>query len=60
MAPAMIEASILEQPFEYWIGQARKLCQTVDNDLMPFSYRRQMISVFLEDCWSELEQEIEQ
>lgn len=54
MAPVVIEASIKEQPLEFWIKQALKLCKTVDNDLMPRSYRRQMISVFIEDWWADV------
>jgi len=59
MAPVVIEGSIIEQPLEYWIRQALKLSQTVDNDLMSIIYRRQMITVFLEDWWSDLEMQIE-
>lgn len=54
MAPILITGSMDKRPLEYWIRSALKLSQTVENDLMPLAYRRQMITVFLEDWWGEL------
>ncbi len=51
MAPVMIEG----RPESLSLGQiqsmARKAAQTVDNDMMPLGYRRQMMDVYLEQCW---------
>lgn len=51
MTPILIEEPLETLTLENLIKQARKNCKTVDNDLMPLKYRREMINVFLEEWW---------
>ena len=51
MTPILIEEPLDTLALESLIKQARKNCKTVDNDLMPLKYRREMINVFLEEWW---------
>jgi 4-hydroxybenzoyl-CoA reductase subunit beta len=52
MSPILVEQTMDTLTQENLIRQARKNCKTVDNDLMPLKYRREMINVFLEECWN--------
>ncbi len=51
MTPILVAESLNTLTLENLIKQARKNCKTVDNDLMPLKYRREMINVFLEEWW---------
>jgi 4-hydroxybenzoyl-CoA reductase subunit beta len=55
MTPILIEESLNTLTLESLVKQARKNCKTVDNDLMPLKYRREMMNVFLDEWWSTLE-----
>ncbi|MBT6943237.1 MAG: hypothetical protein HN999_08510 [Candidatus Marinimicrobia bacterium] len=54
MTPILIEEPIETLTLESLIKQARKNCKTVDNDLMPLKYRREMINVYLEEFWNSI------
>jgi len=54
MTPILIEEPIKTLTLESLIRQARKNCKTVDNDLMPLKYRREMINVYLEEFWNSI------
>jgi len=54
MTPILIEEPIETLTLESLIKQARKNCKTVDNDIMPLKYRREMINVYLEEFWNSL------
>ncbi|MBO06533.1 MAG: FAD binding domain-containing protein [Candidatus Marinimicrobia bacterium] len=56
MSPILIKESLDLLTLELLIKQARKHCKAVDNDLMPLKYRKQMINVFLEECWETISQ----
>lgn len=51
MSPVLIEKPLNSLTLESLTREARKQCKTVDNDLMPLNYRREMISVYLEQWW---------
>jgi 4-hydroxybenzoyl-CoA reductase beta subunit len=51
MAPVMIEGPSESLSLRQIQSAARKAAQTVDNDVMPLDYRRQMMDVYLEQCW---------
>ena len=46
MSPILIEESFHSLSIENLLKQARKNCKTVDNDLMPMKYRKEMMNVF--------------
>jgi 4-hydroxybenzoyl-CoA reductase beta subunit len=52
MAPVLIEGSLATLALAELQAQARRTCKTVDNDLMPLKYRRDMIDVYLEELWT--------
>ena len=52
MSPILIEEPFSGLTLEELIRKARKNCKTVDNDLMPLKYRREMMNVFLKQWWS--------
>jgi 4-hydroxybenzoyl-CoA reductase subunit beta len=54
MSPVLIKDSLASLTLESIIKQARKYCKTVENDLMPLKYRREMINVYLKECWEKL------
>ncbi len=54
MTPILIEEPIETLTLESLIKQARKNCKTVDNDIMPLKYRREMINVYLEEFWNSI------
>ena len=54
MSPILIEKPIADLTLEGLTRSARKNCKTVDNDLMPLKYRREMINVYLEEFWNSL------
>jgi 4-hydroxybenzoyl-CoA reductase subunit beta len=51
--PVLIEG-MLNGTFDQYIKKALKECRVVDNDYYSRSYRREMISVFLQDSFDEL------
>ncbi len=51
MSPVLIEEPLGSLTLESLTGKARKQCKTVDNDLMPLKYRREMITVYLKQWW---------
>lgn len=51
MAPVLVEQPLSSMTLEDLIRRVRKQCKTVDNDLMPLKYRREMIDVYLTDWW---------
>ena len=54
MSPILIKETLKSLTLESLIKQVRKKCKTVDNDLMPLKYRREMINVYLKECWETL------
>jgi len=54
MSPVLIEKSLKEITLDQLISLAKKNCKTVDNDLIPLKYRREMINVFLKEWWDSL------
>ena len=54
MSPVLIKEALKSLTLESLIKQARKKCKTVENDLMPLKYRREMINVYLKECWETL------
>ncbi len=52
MAPVLIECNPATLTLAELQSQARRTCKTVDNDLMPLKYRRDMIDVYLEELWT--------
>jgi 4-hydroxybenzoyl-CoA reductase beta subunit len=56
MAPVLIAGKMPELSPETMLKQARRACKIVDNDLLPLSYRREMIGVFLRECWNALQE----
>ncbi|MFQ6677594.1 MAG: FAD binding domain-containing protein [Fidelibacterota bacterium] len=54
MSPILIEKSLKELTLDQLIRTARKNCKTVDNDLIPLKYRREMIDVFLKEWWDSI------
>lgn len=55
MSPVLIEESLVDLTLESLVKVARKNCKTVNNDLMPLKYRRQMIDLFLRDWWKSID-----
>lgn len=51
MSPVLIEGPLSSMTLEGLTREARKQCKTVDNDLMPLKYRREMINVYLKQWW---------
>jgi len=56
MSPVLIEKSLKEITLDQLITLARKNCKTVDNDLIPLKYRREMINVFLKEWWYSIQE----
>ncbi len=54
MSPILVSAGPGDANLPALTAEARRKCKTVDNDLLPLSYRRNMIDVFLEELWREL------
>ncbi len=54
MAPVLIEGDLAELSLEELHRRARRSCQTVDNDLLPLKYRREMIHIYLEEWWGSI------
>lgn len=54
MAPVMVEGRLESLSLGQIQRLARKAAQTVDNDMLPLHYRRQMMNVYLEQCWGAL------
>lgn len=51
-APVLIEGTPATLTLAELQAQARRTCKTVDNDLLPLKYRRDMIDVYLEELWA--------
>ena len=51
MAPVSISGRFGDLSLEHVQKTAARECKTVDNDLLPLTYRRKMLHVFLEDMW---------
>jgi len=58
MAPVLISGSFADFTLEQLQKTAAKECKTVDNDLLPLKYRREMLIVFLEEVWKTLTRQI--
>ncbi len=54
MSPVLIEGLLADMNLKDLMAEAGKMCKTVDNDLMPLKYRRQMIKVYLKLWWESL------
>lgn len=52
--PELVEAQQGEITLSDLQSRVRRSCKTVDNDVMPLKYRREMIDVYLEDLWRSL------
>ncbi len=52
MSPILLEGEGDSSALNTLISDARKLCKTVENDLMPLKYRREMIRCYLELWWA--------
>jgi len=51
MAPVLQGGPLAKHTLEQVQRAAARDCKTVDNDLLPLKYRRQMLRVFLEEMW---------
>jgi 4-hydroxybenzoyl-CoA reductase beta subunit len=51
MSPVVIETQLASTNLIDLQLLTRRTCKTVDNDILPLKYRRQMIDVFLEELW---------
>jgi CO/xanthine dehydrogenase FAD-binding subunit len=54
MAPVLLQGRVSDLTLDALQRRARKACQTVENDLMPLKYRREMIGVYLEEWWESI------
>jgi 4-hydroxybenzoyl-CoA reductase subunit beta len=54
MSPVLITGNLEMIDLEGIKSLARKSCKTVDNDMMPLKYRRQMIEVYLDQWWESI------
>jgi 4-hydroxybenzoyl-CoA reductase subunit beta len=54
MSPVLLDVAAGKTSLESVKSLARRACKAVDNDLLPLSYRREMIDTFLEALWREL------
>ncbi len=54
MSPILVCAPAGEASLRELQAEARRKCKTVENDLLPLSYRRSMMDVFVEESWREL------
>ncbi len=54
MAPVLIEGDLDELSKEELHRRARRKCQTVDNDLLPLKYRREMTYAYLDEWWDSI------
>lgn len=54
MAPVILEGSVKTLKLENMYHQTRKLCQTVENDLLPLKYRRKMMLLYLKEAYHAL------
>jgi 4-hydroxybenzoyl-CoA reductase subunit beta len=53
-APVLVEGSVRPNTLEVFQRQVRKRCQTIDNDLFPLKYRREMMALYLKKCYHHL------
>ena len=53
-APVLLEGSVAEADPDTWRREARRRCRTIDNDLLPLKYRRDMLDLFVTDCLNAL------
>ncbi len=51
MAPVLIKEKLSKLTLDDLQKQSKKACKMVDNDLMPLSYRREMLKTYLNDWW---------
>jgi 4-hydroxybenzoyl-CoA reductase beta subunit len=51
VSPVVIETQLTSTNLIDLQLLTRRTCKTVDNDILPLKYRRQMIDVFLEELW---------
>ncbi len=54
MAPVLIRGLFTDFTLEQLQKTAAKECKTVDNDLLPLKYRREMLKVYLDEMWQSL------
>jgi len=54
MAPVVIEGPVETLKLEEVYHQARKRCQTVENDLLPMKYRKKMMFLYLKEAYNAL------
>ena len=51
MAPVLIKEELSKLTLDDLQKQSIKACNLVDNDLMPLSYRREMLKKYIDDWW---------
>lgn len=51
MAPVLIKEELSKLTLDDLQKQSIRACKMVDNDLMPLSYRREMLKKYLDDWW---------
>ncbi|RME22619.1 MAG: hypothetical protein D6800_10820 [Candidatus Zixiibacteriota bacterium] len=54
MAPVLVEADLSDTTLEELQRRVRRACRTVDNDLLPLSYRREMRDQFIARLYREI------
>lgn len=54
MSPVMIEVNMGTAHLDDLKSLARRNAKVVDNDLMPLSFRREMMNVFMDELWADL------
>ena len=54
MSPVLITGNLEMMDLNEIKSMARKSCKTVDNDMMPLKYRREMIEVYLDQWWASI------
>ena len=52
MAPVLIKEELSKLTIDNLQKQSIRACKMVDNDLMPLSYRREMLKKYLNDWWN--------
>ncbi|MFQ6612465.1 MAG: FAD binding domain-containing protein [Fidelibacterota bacterium] len=55
-APVLISGAVKTLTLSEIQRQARKGCQTIENDLLPRKYRREMLALYLRQCFDALTQ----
>jgi len=55
MSPILLQVDLSSYNQADVIVEARRACKTVDNDFMPLKYRREMIDIYLTECFQQID-----